>query len=168
MSQHLKPRPTEYKGVRYRSKSEACVACWLENEIERGKLHGFCYEPKEFAVGRWVPDFMAWEVLSTGDELGLKYVLIEYKPRVPTKTYFEELSSRVESLTGLVLNAPYCMSFCFTLLCGGFYDNAPRWFAADFCNPQITFVERDFDWLPVRLKQKITSTRFDLEPDNGR
>jgi hypothetical protein len=114
----MKARPTEYKGVRFRSKSEAVFAryldLWLEADqgvsprpnrrsgiVSRGG-GGFEYEPITMVNG-WHPDFMLWRtMLPSGD--GSRFYsnipkteieFIEYKPSRPTKTYCEEWLQKV-------------------------------------------------------------------------
>lgn len=116
-------RPTEYKGVKYRSKSEAMFARFMELDIEtvvhmhsvngpffQGELNagqgGFVYEPAALKVGRWVPDFLRWS--HSGDFVNdfgipeLSYSIIEYKPSKPTATYVEEFVQRIKELVGRI------------------------------------------------------------------
>ncbi len=117
-----KARPTEYRGVRYRSKSEAMFARYLDLLIERnytrttvssspwnhpsatGLSGGFIYEPRWQSDDGWTPDFIKWDVgIGRVPDGGatpyfeipiLQYDLIEYKPNRPTDTYVEEFARR--------------------------------------------------------------------------
>lgn len=107
-----KARPTEYKGIRFRSKSEAIFARYLDLLMaEHGSIDsfrgrdgkilsgrgGFEYEPRTLVDG-WNPDFLLWEVsVPHGDEPHfcwnvptLNTSFLEYKPSRPTTTYIEE------------------------------------------------------------------------------
>ncbi len=102
--------PTEYKGVRYRSKSEAMFAMYLDlfsQSIVGGHIAaaGYAYEPPGFNAGDYQVDFMLWsttvpEAYFSDDELRRPmiafnhYDLIEYKPKRPTKTYIKNARAR--------------------------------------------------------------------------
>src|SRR3990170_3614102 len=79
------PVQTEYRGVVFRSKSEAILArafdlCGLS----------WVYEPPELTQGDlWRPDF--WIVSTSTDRPGFKNLVVEYKPRQPTQAVFDRL-----------------------------------------------------------------------------
>ena len=86
----MKAIPTEYKGIVFRSKSEAIYARSLDlfdNTLWR-------YEPEELKVGDYVPDFSVIYDLPEG----YGHEVIEYKPAYPTKTYLDRLSSHFSQL----------------------------------------------------------------------
>lgn len=96
------PRPTEYAGTRFRSKSEAVFARCLE-------LSGYTweYEPGEVAGHSW--DFLIDRKHLCGRDQE-RFVFIEYKPSEPTASYIDSLTERmkhcpVESL--LVYGSPW-------------------------------------------------------------
>jgi len=108
-------RPTEYKGILYRSKSEAMFARYLElqNEYDVAWFSrvqrcwnlaqsGFIYEPELLKVGRWTPDFVRWSTMAdTHNHFWLpelSYEVIEYKPSRPTDTYIAEFVERINKL----------------------------------------------------------------------
>lgn len=113
MSKTMEARPTEYKGIRYRSKSEAMFARWLEltrihlskkSSSERGAYGfgcGWVYEPDWLRVGNWTPDFYCWSS-QWMPSLFISIEIIEYKPSVPTETYIEEMAANV----GLMRRSP--------------------------------------------------------------
>lgn len=108
MFDKYKPRTTEYKGVVFRSKSEACLAKWFE---DRGFL--WSYEPKEFTVGNYTPDFVVCFKASNNT---LPRFVVEYKPSEPTMTYMEGRASDLYQLTQLTATP-------FAVLCGSFFEN---------------------------------------------
>lgn len=90
-------RPTEYKGVVYRSKSEAMYAASIHS---RG--HKWIYEPRFLDLDGWRPDFAI--PVHNGNEFGFE--VIEYKPYRPTETYLTELAKRFFRLRKTV-NVPF-------------------------------------------------------------
>jgi hypothetical protein len=89
MSDNLKPTPTEYDGVKYRSKSEAIFAFHLDKANwnftyegeEASEIH-----PWDFCLhGRFIPEH--------GYTREVK--MIEYKPTCPTDTYIENLRNKI-------------------------------------------------------------------------
>lgn len=74
--------PTEYRGIKMRSKSEAIFAACLDFAG-----WAFEYEPTPTVPHRW--DFLALR------EDSRRVVLIEYKPRQPTMTYVDNLINKV-------------------------------------------------------------------------
>lgn len=85
-------RPTEYRGIAFRSKSEAIVARAFD------LLHiSWFYEPNvgDTCYG-WRPDFfISWPWKSRP---GFSPLLLEFKPIDPTDTYREELLERFERI----------------------------------------------------------------------
>ncbi len=76
-------RPTEYNGITFRSKSEAIFARGLD-------INGcyWEYEPSNYKLDDgYVPDFIV-----TSEEAGI--ILIEYKPKQVTNTYFNSLEKK--------------------------------------------------------------------------
>jgi len=74
----IKAKPTTYKGVRFRSKSEARFAVLLD----ANRWH-WRYEPKHYKSGDWLPDFavtvpVEWEPL---------VILVECKPCAVSDEY---------------------------------------------------------------------------------
>jgi hypothetical protein len=102
------PIPTEYKGVRYDSKSEAIFARVLDVAQRCVRLVG---HPSGY-LHRW--DMLAEVVPDSGD--GPPYVvLVEYKPCRPTETYCENLQRIVAvdpaccgKICIIVYGSPWC------------------------------------------------------------
>lgn len=91
MDNFHEPIPTEYDGVRFRSKGEAIFARALSlNQIL------WEYEPKRIVtLDNWTPDFLAvWRRKNKT----LVICLIEYKPSTPTDSYFAVMKKRVVEL----------------------------------------------------------------------
>ena len=84
MGTQLKARPTEYKGVRFRSKSEAVFARCLDLSPRCG---GWTYEPEGY---RHPWDFCIQMPCSCCH--CNRQAVIEYKPSAPTETYIREAS----------------------------------------------------------------------------
>jgi hypothetical protein len=89
MTVQLKPRITDYKGIRFRSKSEAIFARSLDIANERPSNVSVIweYEPQEFRYDDYVPDFL---VALKFTDAPLYLALIEYKPSKPTDAYITE------------------------------------------------------------------------------
>jgi hypothetical protein len=81
MSNEIKARKTEYCGVQFKSKSEAIFARALH-------ILGYlwAYEPEHLRwINGYVPDFIVSHLFSN--------TIIEYKPKMPTATYIENMKS---------------------------------------------------------------------------
>lgn len=84
--------PTEYKGVRFKSKSEAMFAAYF-----RTMYYPFLtlfYEPLWAKTETYQPDFVF--ACKHGDAIALD--VIEYKPRLPTETYLENLKEGMSQI----------------------------------------------------------------------
>jgi hypothetical protein len=169
----LKAIPTEYRGVRYRSKSEAMFARWLELDAEEAmvlpfgfKSFGFEYEPKGICVDGWSLDFLRWRVQSRENTATglliptISYDFIEYKPSKPNATYlevlgrrFRELQENLEFYDGLVCRSSF---YCYY---GSVFNNSRGRAQFDFSG---SFCCDDDDWLDV-FEEDIRDFRFDLE-----
>lgn len=99
MNEAIAAIPTEFKGVRFRSKSEAQFAWALEQSRILWK-----YEPKFFvASDNWVPDFhLCWPGKSE-----LWNAALEYKPQAVTDTYRTILAGRFEEVQSRLTGLPF-------------------------------------------------------------
>lgn len=148
----IEARPTEYRGVRMRSKSEAIFARALE-------LDGWIweYEPPGYDVNGWVPDFRIVRWLQKGAETGTPIVLsalIEYKPMPVTSSYREELRERFDNLRNRTIR-----EFFILAVANPFDQETPR-FAVNFMQGKeggATLLERSF-----RRFEEAKTYRFDL------
>ena len=77
----IKAKPTTYRGVRFRSKSEARMAVSLDLATAK-----YVYEPQLGNMDKWLPDFL----VSFRMETAAPFVcLMEYKPSLPTQEYIK-------------------------------------------------------------------------------
>ena len=76
----MQARPTEYAGVRFRSKSEAIVARCLDETF-----YLWDYEPP-------LKSGHPWDFILCHSHGGME--LVEYKPRLPNQTYISELCEK--------------------------------------------------------------------------
>lgn len=152
--------PTEYKGIRFRSKSEACFAKYLDHHQSTWRPLPFFweYEPQSLTLeDGYTPDF---RTIYCG--AGHIYCsLIEYKPTLPTETYAFSVLEKLAILANSV--AMDCLP---RIQCGSFWDNS------DAARPKTLMLvagevkcrdgweRRDSDEWPLR--QQIAQTRFDL------
>lgn len=104
--QQYEARPTEYKGVVFKSKSEAIFARGLDL-IETSNGFGdtlrvmWHYEPVFLKTNDgYIPDFylVVHDITRHFDDGRIKEYIIEYKPKLPNNTYISVLEKRAESL----------------------------------------------------------------------
>jgi hypothetical protein len=72
----IEARPTEYRGVVFRSRSEAILARVFD-------LWGMAwmYEPRFLSLGKWTPDFWVVTQMTNGKESpGIMSMVLDYKP----------------------------------------------------------------------------------------
>ena len=87
-------RPTEYRGVVYKSKTEAMFACLIDvNQKEKNQRVRLRYEPEIYKTpGGYIPDFVL-------DQISEPFLcdfttLIELKPSMPTQAYINYLDKQ--------------------------------------------------------------------------
>lgn len=106
---------TEYKGVIFRSKSEALLARSFD-------LNGFLWEYEPCMYGNeknmWLPDFRLMIKIRNY----LYEFIVEYKPSIPTETYAKRLLRNYrEYFINHDWTAPELM-----LICGSFFDESKQ------------------------------------------
>jgi hypothetical protein len=142
------PRKTEYKGIVFKSKSEAIVARSMD-------LAGclWRYEPIEtLCQDGYILDF--WIVIPQkllADNIGFHTVFMEYKPSKPTDTYCNELYDRVRSLKSTIIKSLW-------VLYGTPFDNVVP------SGVMGTFVDEANDsnklWVPLENWNKVFIRRW--------
>jgi hypothetical protein len=145
-------RPTEYKGVVYRSKSEAMFAASLDYQHKK-----WLYEPSfcELKDG-WRPDF----VLPIQDGNRFFFQAIEYKPARITETCRNELRDRFTELAKLLF--PVQLDAYVVLF---------NWFDPTECNRVLSLSGGELSVMACATSWCITSEsyeharyfRFDIE-----
>lgn len=158
----LKATPTEYKGVRYRSKSEAMFARHLElcNQAMLDSADhlsqfacGFIYEDPYFSIDGHAHDFHVWQTrYSVSDGMTIQSALFEYKPSKPTIAYCNKFFANVASLRSRGKSIRVARIFY-----GSIYSRADE---IGVVYEDMTFSESD--WM-AKHREAIQSTRFDLE-----
>lgn len=168
----LKAVPTEYRGVRFRSKCEAQFALWLDTvrkmRIERRNPSSMSiwegvwrYEPKLDYLEGFSCDFeLSWIEESRG-VLCHKSHFVEYKPTLPTKTYCDEFFrkgiSAMQKAHDKTRSGDLYRSFSLSIQFGSVYcDPSER--GSVSANGEVSWC----DWIGV-LSLGISSHRFDLE-----
>lgn len=187
----IKARLTEYKGVRFRSKSEAIFARYLHLEAEeRDSIKAFQnkergwnviyspsthieYEPQVEIKG-WMPDFLVarchyfYDRSSKADfrkNSIWSYTYIEYKPVRPTDAYLENWLSITEKIEA----APEGLTPRSLISCTLFYGSPFSLSQRGCLFPRsrdgvLNIVENDDDW--VAYFPELMDYRFDL-PNGG-
>lgn len=152
MNATLKPRPTEYLGILFRSKSEAMFARWIDSMGVQ-----WDYEPEALRVGEWRPDFVMQPNASQGE---IQIFVVEYKPRLPTKAYLGDFSGRFAALSEK--NSLFKMEAI--VACVDWFSDSENTLLA--LMPDGTFGEQVVEWLPnERQKEKVRQFRFDLKSE---
>lgn len=168
MSTILKPVPTEYKGIIFKSKSEAMYARYLDLlDMNYSLLTvAWIYEPKWAEVNGWTPDFYVIIILYPRDKNRIKSIhefYIEYKPNEPTETYLKKCSKNFNSLgidkPGIEINyVIHCVDFWEKKLTGYDYYEKNN-------NYEISIgkglVGEDFE-----IFEEAFNYRFDLKNNN--
>lgn len=140
--------PTDFMGVRFRSKSEAMFANVLENIGQT-----WFYEPSFLTVGDYTPDFIS---ITKRNNRQIFANIIEYKPSRPTKAYFERLlikSSDIFQKTGM-------MSKSFTIVSVNFFEpfNIKCWSIVSG-----KWVEVHTSGVTEEVFNSVRSYRYDLD-----
>lgn len=161
MQQH-EARPTEYKGITFKSKSEAIVARGFDLlNFKDGSV--WMYEPKILLGGKdkYTPDFL----LVISYEHSLFLYVIEYKPVIPNITYLNELRGRFEYIyNNQVLPNVRCL-----LMCGSPFDSSKERccggiiLGKDRCNSvdELFIKNKTYDYLFSKWEE-AKKYRFDL------
>lgn len=176
-------RPTEYKGIRFRSKCEAMFARYLELQLaeeeflcsHKGPLFsgtfgngkgGFVYEP---TLPGWKPDFLVWRISSEYAGMPSMCIeIIEYKPSAPTDTYCAEFRDRAEKLVSEHIahdcDVDEMVNAKFRIYFGSVWESHRGIIEAEQIGHEWIYAAMDEDvgdWL-ADFEEEVKSTRFDL------
>jgi hypothetical protein len=168
MKSKLTPTPTEYRGIRFRSKCEAMFALNLDvcRSSFRRKEHFemqwweaiWTYEPKFEWLNGFSCDFLLTWIGLENEKLWTDHRLVEYKPSKPTKTfcinYFRKFFKYRDSTEKQPNTQREALIFY-----GSAYNEdrgVVRWRTED---EELEFFE--FDW--IHDDTKLLHHRFDLE-----
>lgn len=172
----IKARPTEYKGVRFRSKSEAIFARYLdlsmvEYERERLRLAGWkhnvfnigggyvLYEPKtRFKCFNMDFLFAIRSHEEIGEDERFHNAYIEYKPVRPTDTYIENWVNNVIAIDPEWCNESFMIEY------GSPFSEAKRGRIIFDSSKENKIDEGENDW--VSIFPELMDYRFDL-PNGG-
>jgi len=158
------PRPTEFRGIVYRSKCEAMFALWLH--LKHGDNVVVQYEPDLAELDDYVVDFVVSQPQESSPSGRLItfdtcIYFIEYKPSRLTFTYISEVSKKIKNII-----ERECTGH--NVRVGGFI-----YFGSVFtCDRGLYSIQRDNEigsccdcnWLNIYERQ-IRDYRFDLESE---
>lgn len=174
MKEKLTPTPTEYRGIRFRSKCEAMFALNLyllrsyycrQDHLEMDWFESvWVYEPKLEWLGGFSCDFQLTCVELRNEETWIIHRLIEYKPSRPTETfcrnYFRKFYKHAASLGAPLLEALPNTVLRPLIFYGSAYNKERGVIEFDeFDENVVTF--REFDW--IHDESELLRYRFDLE-----
>lgn len=172
MASSIQARPTEYKGIVFRSKSEAILARCLDLVGDRCSTHhiDWCYEPMyDWDRNESSVEFDFFVVISKKSNLfDRQCILVEYKPRKPTQTYIKQFEQRVKLAEDFLYDVHARLTPVFFLFYFNFFDESVN------CNHDMglsvshkfplhaDIVQRVF-WHVINVANEAKSYRFDLE-----
>lgn len=174
----MKAIPTEYEGVRYRSKCEAQFAYWLHHinraidiyvcadgerkqRITQSGCTGFEYEP--VLVNGFNCDFMVWRLqIKDRSVLPQSFItFIEYKPSRPTDTYISNWVEKVHhTLDSMESSGVDTSKMCFCIYYGSVYTESRGVVRVGM--PERAISDSSHDWCGV-LRDLMLSYRYDLQ-----
>ena len=155
MFDKFKPRKTEYRGVVFRSKSEACLAKYFtDHRID------WTYEPDGYMTEFYQPDF--WVTFKDTNGRNPEFI-VEYKPSEATLTYMEERADELIQFTKL-------NNIRFAVLSGSFFESEDvvptKTYVFKRGTSNIEYVQNgwfsDNGRAEYYLRRAISKNRFDL------
>lgn len=160
----LQARPTEYKGVRFRSKCEAMFALWVDLAEQPSDV--VCeiweYEPVLTYMPGFSCDFHLYSLVKDyGFPPGLRHYFYEYKPSRPTDTYVDNffknyVSAMVFCDTKGIQDVSRASNAC--IYYGSVFSKERGRFFLD--GPDVACLDES-DWLKP-YEDSIKAYRFDL------
>lgn len=154
-------RLTEFRGITYRSKSEAMFALWLEFKYPTAVVE---YEPDWAELDDYVPDFVCSLPIPAYPTQRMCVfetwvAIIEYKPSRPTFTYLDDVSKKIRSIAKREGNiATKISAFVYW---GSVYTEGRGVFTIS-CDGSAYETDTPMNWLGIHEKT-IRDFRFDLE-----
>lgn len=164
----LKAVPTEYRGVRYRSKSEAMFALNLDVCRSSFSRTQFCemqwwesiwvYEPNFEWLNGFSCDFLLSWILFDSERLLINQRLVEYKPSKPTKTFCDNYFGKFFKHCAATENQPNTQRQA-SIFYGSVYKEDRGIVRCCKEDDEVEFL--DLNW--IFDDAKLLSYRFDLE-----
>lgn len=155
---------TEYRGIRFRSKSEAMFALWID--LVDGPLRDWQYEPRIDGPHEFSIDFQIVWVETDGETLDAWTQYWEYKPAKPTKTYIASRKKKWERLLGWGHKEGFFSTYNtrFGIRYGSIWEPKRGSVLFDELGDgaDVRVVHTSYDWLS-RYEDQIRNYRFDLE-----
>ena len=163
MQKELTARPTEYRGIQYRSKCEAMFAMWLHLRNSDDVL--IEYEPEWAVNGDYVADFAIHRPAWSDDRIAVAVTcieVIEYKPSMPTITYCDDVMKKLKELADKELvEIADVGEITLSIYFGSVYTNDRGRICFDGGS---SYTINRTNWLTIYEKQ-IRDHRFDLESE---
>ena len=156
--------PTNYKGVTYRSKSEAIFAKALDLFFSsRSDLQGsYCYEPIDWWIAPmdYTPDFDL--VVKMEKDNHRSTTLIEYKPSEPSSSYLHRLEKIAYKAHELAVER-MIPDFAVWLAYGNAYDDYLTILEYDIHVRAFFQYRDDFSDKLLHCMRQAKSYRFDIK-----
>lgn len=158
----MEARPTLYKGIKYRSKTEAMFAFVMNQRYkELGHRYRLIYEPAIYKTpDNYIPDFR--EDLVEEPFLADFTSLYEIKPSIPNQTYINYLEKQYKWLK----EKDWFESISF--YCLYVFNPYKKEFKSILFDFESTPTIEDFErpmWFKEHWFDMALAHRFDLEPD---
>lgn len=155
-------RETEYKGIVFKSKSEAQLAYIydLDNiNFNLIRLLNYQYEPHNFITkDGYIPDFLRITVYKDSP-FPINYDIIEYKPTMPNKIYLKYLEKQ---FTEISQKDGYNFIDGYLLYFGSIYNRDIS--CLMFRKEEMKFGSESFilSWITKEYYDMVSKYRFDL------
>lgn len=138
----METKKTEYRGITFRSKSEAQFAFMLDHSSLC--VSGWIYEPEEFKLPNgYVIDFLVFQKT--------KITIIEFKPSEPTELYLNQFKRNINEI---IVKDQLDLIDGYTLIYGSVFT---KYFYLD------NGIFKSFDAFNEDLRNKAKNYRFDLK-----
>ena len=158
----MEARPTDFRGITYRSKCEAMFALWLE--LRNSSDVVIEYEPDWAELKDYVPDFAVFRPLNAGERIPqfeTSIEIIEYKPSRPTFTYVKDCMAKNAMIIETFFKPHRYVEAAISVYFGSVYSEDRGVFTY---NGNGSFGVSSMDWMRGHEKT-IREFRFDLEAE---